>query len=381
MIAKSIPPTLALLVAMTLTAANAQTIDKERLRIDNYQQKVSSLQQSNSDIEGRLTQLDKQIKAMANSYEPEEKARDKAEARYQKALQAAMDIPSTVNRERAEAARFEYLMADRKYRRSSQDVSKLRKQQKALQAQLASNQEMIGKTGSQLKQQQELIHGMEKQAHKQATEQAKNERRLRLKKDAALRASRDELTKTRKQYAAAAAEIALLKSQLAEKEARASVAAAASSIAVATPLPTLSNRAAPLTGSTNSRIDKRNSSTDNIQSAMKSLQGDKAQYIALLEAAGLKQGARSRINKILHVRTFKNSRLSKQTSHSLKYLGNGVYQGKTVVRSGETAFVIGNKKWQWTIPKTDNKKQYIFTLDSRDKANPKLKVFARSEVQ
>lgn len=384
MMAKTISSTLTLLAVFAFSGAQAQTINEERVKIDQHQVEISSLQHANADLEKQLSQLDKKIAGMASNYAPEEKARNQAEARYRKAQKAAENTPSSINKERAETARFEYLMKDRQYQRSSQDVTKLKKQHQALQGQLASNKTAIGNTNQKIKQQRKLIVDMEQSARKQATQQANSERQLRIKKEDALRSSRNELTKTREQHAAAMAEIALLKAMLAEKEVAASVANVALPTSIAATTLQASLASNPAVASDAIRTPASNSKaikTETAESTIDSLFGDKKQYLAMLGVAQQQRGARSRTNKILHVKTFKNSRMNKQTSHSLRYIGNGVYRGKTVVRAGETAFVIGSKKWRSEIPGHDNKTQYIFLLDTRDKSSPELKLFPRSEVQ
>ena len=179
-------------------------------------------------------------------------------------------------------------------------------------------------------------------------------------------------------------EIAALKAMLAAKETATSVASVAVPTSVAATTLQASLASNPAVANDAGRAPASDSKVINTRSAestINSLFGDKKQYLAMLSIAQKQQGARSRSNKILHVKTYKNSRLNKQTSHSLRHIGNGVYQGKTVVRAGETAFVIGSKRWRSEIPGRDNKKPYIFLLDTRDKSSPALKLFPRSEVQ
>ena len=384
MMAKTISSTLTLLAVLAFSGAHAESMDQERVKIDQYQHEISALKQDNADLEKQLSELDNKIASTAKKYAPEKNASDQAEAKYRQAQKAAQSTPSTINKERAEAARFDYLMKNRQYTRSSQEVTDLKKQQKALQAQLASNKKAIGSNSRKIKQQQQLVVEMEKTARKQATQQANSERQLRLKKENALRSSRDELTKSREQHAAAMAEIAALKAMLAEKEAAASVTKAAvpTSVAATTLQASLASSPAVASDAIQAPVGNNTSiKTATAESTIDSLFGDKKQYLAMLSAAEQQKGARSRTNKILHLKTYKNRRMSKQTSHSLRYIGNGIYRGKTVVRAGETALVIGSKKWRSEIPAHDNKKQYIFLLDTRDKSNPNLKLFSRSEVQ
>jgi hypothetical protein len=221
------------------------------------------------------------------------------------------------------------------------------------------------------------------QRQQQATLAAQAERDLRVKKENALRDSRDQLSQAREQHAAAMAEIERLKAMLEQQQPAPATSARSAGTRVAMAAPPSSAKGvatdATISGHKVS-IASELPADDDLQSELSYL-GNKQQYLALLTAAGQQQGARARSKKVMHIKTYKDDRLSKQTSHSLRHLGNGLYQGRTVVRSGTTSFVIAGKHWRAEIPHSDHKQQYIFILDTRDNSNPELTMFDRSEVQ
>ncbi len=372
------------LIALSSGFTSAQDLEHERQKVEQYHQQMTSLQSSNSGIEEQLQKLEKEIAEQADSYAPEAKALKEAEFEFQQALRTSQRVPSAANKERAETARFAFLLAQRKYLRSTESVSDLAKQQVALREQLEDNRRQISTTSKQLGEQQELILQMEQQARQQAAALARKERELRMKKEGALRNSREELDQARAERAAALAELAELKARLAaQKQARtqpmgvlpAGGVTVASRQPTRTTLPSASTELAP-------------ASTTAAQSAMASppvdglpsLLGDKAQYLALLETAK-ERGSRSRSSKIMQMNTMADDRVIRKTSHALKHKGNGVYEGRTPVRAGMTTLVVGSKQWRWTIPKTENNAMYRFVLDTRNKSSTELKVFRARDVR
>ncbi len=383
MMVKTIPAALGISFALLLNGAHAQTVAEERVKIEQYGKQITSLEKSNANIEQELAGLDKQIARVEGKNGPEKKTFQKAEARYQQAVKLAEDRPTTSNLEKAETARFEYVMAERKYQRSTQGVTTLKKQQAKLQAGLVANEKKIRKANTGIARQQKQILALEQQAREQADQEAQSERQLRLQGEGALRNSRDELSKARENHAAAVAEITTLKAMLAEKEAAASAAAASKAITVANLQAPQSAQAVTATDASDAvppPVKTSPAPTEITQPASRSPLSSKEQYLELHGISAQQQGSKHRVNKIIHVKTYSKGRLSKQTSHSLKHLGNGIYEGKTRVRAGTTSFIVGGKQWRETIPESDNKRDYIFVLDARNKARMKLLLFARSDL-
>jgi chromosome segregation ATPase len=381
MMPSTFPRLLALLLTLVAGGAYAQNIEEERQKIEHFRQQASSLQASNAAIEKQLQQLEQDIASQAKSYAPEAKALKEAEFNYQQALRTSERVPNASNKERAETARFAFLMAERKYQRSTEGVTELAKQQTALREQLADNKQQISSTNVQLGQQQELILQLEKQAREQATALAKKkERKLQMKKESALRDNREALDRARNERAAAMAELAELKAKLeAQKRAKrrtvSTLPAAAAGVTVASNRPNSSptrSQLAPLTA----RLPMDEEETEGLPSLL----GDKAQYMALLETAR-QLGSRARSSKIMHMNTLADDRIVRKTSHSLKHRGNGVYEGKTPVRAGMTTLVVGSKQWRWEIPGSDNNTMYRFVLDTRDNSNTELKIFRSRDVK
>lgn len=377
MMLKTVPATLSLTLALLVGGAHGQTIAEERQKIQQYSQTISALQSSNADIERKITDLSQQIEASQDKYTPEKKARNKAEATYQDAIKLAEDKPSAANLEKAEAARFSFLMAERKYERSSQDVRKQEKRLQNLQAKLDSNANKIRNNQARIAQQQKQILAVEQQARQQASKQAQSERELRLQREGALRSSHNELSKTRQAHAAAVEEIALLKAQLAAKEATLKLEAEAKAAAAASAVTVAKLSSPTTTDASPTKHDTDPVAKNTAAEQAETLLSDPLIYSHLMTVT-TNPGKKGRVNKILHMKTYKQDRLSKQTSHSLKHLGNGIYEGRTHIRAGETAFVIGSKQWRKTVPGTQSRKEIIFILDARNKSKPELLLFSNS---
>lgn len=383
MMPSKIPRLLVLLMTLVSIVANAQNIEQERLKIEQSRQQVSSLQASNAAIEKQIQQLEKERVEQADSFAPEAKALKEAEFNYQQALRTSERVPSPTNKERAESARFAFLMAERKYQRSTEDVTELANQQAVLREQLGENRQAISKASHQLDKQQKLILQMEQQARAHASAQAKQERELRMKKESALRNSRAELDRAREERAAAMAELVELKAKLAaQRQAKnhtvRTITPATAAVTVASSQATLpsARRVPPAKANTATHIN----ALDYGSEGLPSLLGDKSQYLALLETAR-QRGSRARSSKIMHMNTLADDRIIRKTAHSLKHRGNGVYEGKTPVRGGMTTLVVGSKQWRWEIPNSDHNKMYRFVLDTRDNSNTELKIFRSSDVK
>jgi myosin heavy subunit len=378
------PRLLAVLIALFSSYTCAQGLELERRKVEEYQQQMAALEQSNSSIEKQLHKLEQEIADRSDTNTPAARALKEAEFEYQQALRTSERVPSASNKEHAETARFAFLLAQRKYLRSTQNVSKLARQQARLREQLESNQRQIATTGEQLDRQQESILLKEKQARQQASAQARKEKELRIKKESALRISREELERARAERAAALAELEKLKARLASKKqaptARLGVLPAAGV--------TVASRQSTLPASVPARDTPEPASVTPPHSeiatsaadGLPSLLGDKAQYLALLETAK-QERSRSRSSKIMQMNTLADDRVIRRTSHTLKHKGNGVYVGKTPVRAGMTTLVVGSKQWRWTIPKTDDNTVYRFLLDTRNRSNTELKIFRVADLK
>ncbi len=370
------------LIALISSYTCAQGLELERRKVEEYQQQMAVLEQSNNSIEQQLHKLEQEIAAHSDTNTPAARALKEAEFEYQQALRTSERVPSATNKERAEAARFAFLLAERKYLRSTQSVSKLARQQAQLRKQLENNQRQIAATGNQLGLQQESILLKEQQARQQAAAQARKERELRIKKESALRSSREELERARAERAAALAELEEMKARLAlQKRARTKSVLPLAGVTVASrqsslPISTPARETVAPASATAPRSEIATSTSDGLPSLL----GDKAQYLALLETTK-QDGSRSRSSKIMQMNTLADDRVIRRTSHTLKHRGNGVYLGKIPVRAGMTTLVVGSKQWRWTIPKTDDNALYRFALDTRDKSNTELKIFRVADLK
>jgi hypothetical protein len=400
MLSKSISYAFMLLVAISCGAANAQTIDQERAALAQYNAQLATLRQASARIDTQLQQLASSIAREEQESAPQRKARDTAQQQYLRAEALATRVPSNQNLENAEATRFTRVLAERKYERAAQTMLELTQQRTAAQQQLEENRQKIDRVGRQISQQHAAIAALEQELLALAQAQVQRE----------LRSSQDALSKTREEHATALAEIAALKARLARKPAPANLPAKAITVATLAVPPhaiasdtdggtTLSRQAVAQeksaieatqqeilmhkTATTNSAPDTGINAgiSDNIDNntGLPSLLGDKRQYLALVDTA--QQGARARTSKILTMNTYSDNRITRKTSHSLKHLGNGVYSGSTLVRSGMTTFVVGSKQWRWEIAEADNNQSFTFVLDTRDNSNTELKLFPAAAVQ
>ena len=366
---------LSLIVLLSAGTASAQgkSITEERQALIEYEKAVAELAAANQDITRALQELAQKTEHAANQHHPEKAARDSAEAHYEAAKKALQDIPSMANRKRVEDAKFAFFMADRKYQRATRDVSQLQQQQDELRATLEANRGQIAATTEQTEKQRRLIAAQERQLRQKASKQAASERQQRIAKENALRQREQELDRTRREHAAALAEIEKLKSRLVVG----STGAAAAPAVVRTPIPV----AKPSTPAQPPARPAVATDGDSRSLTATLVKGGRKAYYRLLKVAGEDRARARKLQKIMHVKTYHDDRLLKQTSHSLKYLGNDLYEGKSIVRAGRTQFVIGGKQWIQQIPTSAHKDQYVFLLDYRNPATPELLLFARSDIQ
>ena len=83
----------------------------------------------------------------------------------------------------------------------------------------------------------------------------------------------------------------------------------------------------------------------------------------------------------MQMKSMTDNRVSRETSHSLRHLGNNLYQGNSMLRAGATEFVIGGQRWTQQIPSSSDREPYVFMLDNRDNKQPKLLLFAQSDLK
>lgn len=395
-------------LVFSFSQAQAQTIAEERQKLADHEQRIVELKAVNADIDANIKALEGEITNALNQIAPEADSRGAAEQRYQAAQAAVEGNPSPANQQAAETAKFEFFMADRKYQRASKDVKRLEAERADLQRAKASNTRQLQNTGNMVSHQRKLISQMEEQARLAASKQASSERQLRA-------ATETQLEQTKADHAAAIAEIERLKAQLAQKEAaaaeqlardsaaadaaqakaeaeiaEASAAEAAATAAAAETVARLEQSGGSVdTSAFKSELAQSNTATQLASADIKqadpklwtaSTEGDAVgQYKALMALAEQDDSTR-KLNKILHIKTYRNNDLTKQTSHTLKYLGNDQYKGRTRIRPGKTKFVVGRHSWDQKIERSENKAYYVFVLDYRDPKNPALLVLNETQL-
>ncbi len=351
----------------------------ERQPDQQHEQAIEQLQASSADIEQRLAALDSEIARTREQSRPEKDQRDRAEARYEEAKRALQSVPSVANRERVEANKFQFFIADNQYQRAARDLERLEEKRQALLDTLAANASEVARHQQGITRNAQLAAEREEQALQAAARKAARESQLRREKEQALRDSEQELTRARREQEAAMKEIASLKARLATNSAARQPSAAAvtappatRSTAPARPAPPPSRRqAAPATAD----------SSGSAAAVATLVRNGKDTYLKLIHDARSAGRSSRQLDKIMQMKSMTDHRVSRETSHSLRHLGNNLYQGNSMLRAGATEFVIGGQRWTQQIPTSSDREPYVFMLDNRDNKQPKLLLFAQSDLK
>jgi hypothetical protein len=398
--ATAVYPGLVLLLGLWgITELHAEAAANQ-LQLDGQQQ-IVQLTAHNQQLAQQLQTLEQRISGQFKSPMPEKLALEQAQANQDLAAAAQLKTPSTANQQQVEETRFAYLIAERKYQRANRGLAKLQQEQQSISEHIALNSHRIAQSGKIIEEQ------LNAQQQIQTTEQAQQEEQAKQQRQAEKRAQRKQeraLIDAREEHAAALAEIKRLKEQLAlspkyspNKSPNKSTNKNKNKNKPPKPATSVANQPKNLpikpkkepadathSKATNRAVAKRTqnkTSTPYLKRAQWVRGGGRARYHALLKSAR-EDGTRSRVDsKLLQVQTYKGKQLLKQTSHSLKYLGNSLYQAKTVVRAGSTEFVVDGKRWSQRIPQSINKDQFVFLLDARNASQPELLLFAKNEVE
>ena len=361
----------------------------ERQPDQQHEQAIEQLQASSADIEQRLAALDSEIARTREQSRPEKDQRDRAEARYEEAKRALQSVPSVANRERVEANKFQFFIADNQYQRAARDLERLEEKRQALLDTLAANASEVARHQQGITRNAQLAAEREEQALQAAARKAARESQLRREKEQALRDSEQELTRARREQEAAMKEIASLKARLATN----SAARQPSTAPVTTPVTvTVPVTAPPATRSTaparpapppsrRQAAPATAGSSGSAAAVATLVRNGKDTYLKLIHDARSAGRSSRQLDKIMQMKSMTDNRVSRETSHSLRHLGNNLYQGNSMLRAGATEFVIGGQRWTQQIPSSSDREPYVLMLDNRDNKQPKLLLFAQSDLK
>ena len=364
------------LLGLLLTSAPGYAA--EALPDQHRAETIAQLQASTASIQQRLAALDGELAAATEQAKPEREERDRAEARYEEAKRALQTLPSVANRQRVDSTKFQFFIADNKYQRAARDLEQLAAERQQLRDTIAANERAIAQHQQALARQEQLEAEREEQALQAAARKAARESRLRREKELALREREEELSRARLDQEAAMKEIASLKARLATSKAG---ARAAPPVAAAAAAPRKPPAAATPAAAPRPRPAAAPTPAPPTVPAATLVRNGKDTYLKLIHAARADDSRTRRLNKILQVVCLTTDRVSRETSHSLRHLGNNLYQGNSILRAGTNEFVIGDQHWSQQIPASADREPFVFMLDNRDARQPRLLLFAQSDLK
>lgn len=376
--------TLILLAAVLFTAnSHADSVAELQAIVQASNSKISAINEEQSNLQPTLTELNKQIAAIASQPSPEKEAYQKA----QQDLRAAEAIYDTEGSDESKAkmtnAQFKMALAERKYKKSNKVLADLVEQQSDLQTRFLTNQQNQNSLKQKVKNYNEQI--------------------VKLKQQQAERYKAQQVARKNRELEAQRAEVARLKAALvaSEKEKASLVASqkAAALKAAAITNNLTASKAAPISSTTNiatatkstvkATVPKpqvanpkaQNSPTaaDHKQSA---LYLDSKQAIQALERRlsiilATPDKNKTAYDRMLNIKPAVQGSQIAIRAQPLDSLGHGQYKGTGKLLAGDTIFAVGFYRWRQVI-NNKGSDQYTFVLDVADNKNPKLYYYLSS---
>ncbi|CAH0990526.1 hypothetical protein SIN8267_00618 [Sinobacterium norvegicum] len=343
----------------------AGTLAQEQVQLKQYQNEIAELSSVNGDIAQNITELEqdiaklnKKMPAIESSYLEQQKALKEAE-------ETAKNNPSSSTEGKAKNASFKFYLAERKYKKLDNNIAQAEQQLSEMQVALASNKKQIEQNKSRIVISDEYIKKLQydQKNQLQASEAAKSRRQ-------------QELQRVQQDQLAAEKEIEALKEQLRLAELKAQNTAKQVAQPKARPAfpDAVVEEAAPVAAVVPDVVKQSPTLITDRDEASKALE-------ALDQRVAADNSRSKKINKILHIKTYSNNELIKQSSHTMKYLSNDQYRAKAQVRPGTNKLIIGSNSWTVEIPSEDKRDNYYFILDNREAAKPEFKAYNSSLVK
>lgn len=397
--------------------AFSQNLASEQQKLRATQQSITDIQHEQKELEDALSAEKSKISKFEVDLAPSAKARDEAKAAVDETVAAAVASPTTENSARVKNAEFKMALAERKYNKSSADLQKSLKTVEELNSRYGENQKKIRRLNKDIEEQQKHIVWLESNQQKVAQQEAEKLKQAELKhKEDELIQNKIALAESQAEQAAAEQEIVRLKAMLDQQSAGKSSGAALAGAAVAggvvvgatntasgatsvaaptaTTAPSLSassststkNKATQTPADTSSKtVDTGTSGSNTSNNAeptpeqIKALAQKEHAAFALRASQVSAKKKRSATSKIFHVQAVDNDATSK--SYSMSYAGKRLYSTEIRVNAGKQLFKFGQRKWDITIPPTDDKTLYVVNYDILDKNNPRLVIYKKSYVE
>jgi chromosome segregation ATPase len=351
-------------VFILASSSYAGTVAQEQQQLKQYQSEITELSSVNEDIDQNIdklkqdvAKLKKKMPAIEAAYLEQQQALKDAEA-------LAKESPNSSSEGKAKNASFKFYLAERKYKKLDNSIAQAEQQLSEMQVAQASNSKQIEQNKSRIIISTEYINKLkaDQKNQLQASEAAQSRRQQELR-----RVQRDQL--------AAEKEIEALREQLRVAELKAQ--STAKQVAQPSARPAFPDAVVetavvaevikPEVSAVPTLITNSNDATSISRALDQRIAADNSRS--------------KKINKILHIKTYSNNELVKQSSHTMKYLSNDQYRAKAQVRPGTNKLIIGSNSWTVEIPAEDKRDNYYFILDNRESSSPDFKAYNSSLVK
>ncbi|MEH6556371.1 MAG: hypothetical protein V7459_04040 [Oceanicoccus sp.] len=374
---------LILLAAICLwnTPVVAQGLDAELRKLATYEQQLTELRTSQQRSQKAIQENNSDLSTALNQESPEKNKLAAAKLALDEAKNNFELDPSPANKSKMKNVEFQYVLAERKFKKVNNKPDALKTKQEALNVELARINSDISLLSNTISDQQLQIE--KTRARSAATEQSRRTEQQRLKE------------------AAASAEIARLKAKIAQQERNeqqrielamknaelqleaeeAQAAAEKQAIEKVEEVPaSQQNLSTP--------VAKTLTEADNIAEKSEStiVQLRNSDDVAAIEQkiADIlnqpKEKKSSRYNKILNVKTISDQGKSgRAKSNTLRALGHNIYRGTALLNGGDTMFIVGFNNWRQVVPiAATTKTEFTFIYDGSDPKKPLLTYFLSS---
>ncbi len=374
---------LALLTVACLwyTPVVAQGLDAELRKLTSYEQQLTELRKKQQRSQTAIQKNNTDLSAALNQDSPEKDKLAAAKQAFNEAKSNFESAPSSANKSKMKNVEFQYVLAERKFKKANNKPNALKNKQETLNAELSRINSDISLLSNTISDQQ--LHIDKTRARAAATEQSRRTEQQRLKAAAASAeiarlkakiAQQEREEQARIELAMKKAELQLEaeEAQMAiEKQSQKTVReGSASQQNVSSPAPIISARSGELSEKSESNIVQLLSSSDVVAIQQK--------ITDILNQPEKKKS--SRYNKILNIKTINNQGSSgRAKSNTLRALGHNIYRGSALLNGGDTMFIIGFNNWRQNVPiATTTKTAFTFIYDGSDPKKPRLTYFLSS---
>ncbi|WP_026244766.1 hypothetical protein [Dasania marina] len=350
MFAKCFTPSIVILSLLLSINGHAKSLAATKAELDNYQAQLISTQAELTAYSEQLKTTEQELEQAANAPSPEKDIYDAAKAEVLKVKAEVAQDPSKDGE--LNNAQFKLTLAERKYKKSNQQLEQLDEQKQALEQKIATGTARIASLQNMISKHEQLID-------KLATQQAVNES-SRLEKQrqelTRLKAENERLRALQQAEQQAATKAAALAQQQVQQAVAVAQAAVPTAVASVVPATTDRSQREPVTFLSNPA----------------DIAAEQARQKAAATSA---DGSQVGDLKTLTIR------IPDQLTRSLKLraLGGNQYQGDSKVTFGEARFSLDDYRWEAEIPKEHKYKRMEFLLDLSDSENPYMVFYVKAD--